>query len=150
MTDSADDTMLKVERLGRDFDVSRPWLNRVLEGEPRRCDIRDSAILELHADVRNILKRGEHIHADGIKAGYLGLYAHKYDVQVMDHEIKHDAAVIDAAGEWPEAVDLKEANIFSDLFDTFETGIMTFDMTNLKGAMMLTGQGEEFICFFQF
>ena len=36
MTDSADDTMLKVERLGRDFDVSRPWLNRVLEGEPRR------------------------------------------------------------------------------------------------------------------
>ncbi len=36
MTDSADDTMLSVERLGRDFDVSRPWLNRVLEGEPRR------------------------------------------------------------------------------------------------------------------
>ena len=28
--------MLRVEQLGRDFDVSRPWLNRVLEGEPRR------------------------------------------------------------------------------------------------------------------
>ena len=28
--------LLSVERVSRDFDVSRPWLNRVLEGEPRR------------------------------------------------------------------------------------------------------------------
>ena len=28
--------MLQVENAGRDFDVSRPWLNRVLEGVPRR------------------------------------------------------------------------------------------------------------------
>jgi peptide/nickel transport system ATP-binding protein len=28
--------LLKRESVSRDFDVSRPWLNRVLEGEPRR------------------------------------------------------------------------------------------------------------------
>jgi peptide/nickel transport system ATP-binding protein len=28
--------LLKLERVTRDFDVSRPWLNRVLEHEPRR------------------------------------------------------------------------------------------------------------------
>ena len=28
--------LLSVERVSRDFDVSRPWLNRVIEGEPRR------------------------------------------------------------------------------------------------------------------
>src|SRR5437764_2383164 len=28
--------LLKLERVSRDFDVSRPWLNRVLEREPRR------------------------------------------------------------------------------------------------------------------
>jgi peptide/nickel transport system ATP-binding protein len=28
--------LLKLEDLGRDFDVSRPWLNRVLEGAPRQ------------------------------------------------------------------------------------------------------------------
>ncbi|HVJ11357.1 MAG TPA: ABC transporter ATP-binding protein [Burkholderiales bacterium] len=28
--------LLKLEAVSRDFDVSRPWLNRVLEGEPRR------------------------------------------------------------------------------------------------------------------
>src|SRR5207245_114042 len=28
--------LLSVERVSRDFDVSPPWLNRVLEGEPRR------------------------------------------------------------------------------------------------------------------
>jgi peptide/nickel transport system ATP-binding protein len=28
--------LLKLESVSRDFDVSRPWLNRVLEGEPRR------------------------------------------------------------------------------------------------------------------
>ena len=30
------DPLLKLESVSRDFDVSRPWLNRVLEGEPRR------------------------------------------------------------------------------------------------------------------
>jgi peptide/nickel transport system ATP-binding protein len=30
------DTLLELRAAGRDFDVSRPWLNRVLEGEPRR------------------------------------------------------------------------------------------------------------------
>src|SRR3989442_1725720 len=28
--------LLSLDRVSRDFDVSRPWLNRVLEGEPRR------------------------------------------------------------------------------------------------------------------
>jgi peptide/nickel transport system ATP-binding protein len=36
MIDSADAGLLLVENAGRDFDVSRPWLNRVLEREPRR------------------------------------------------------------------------------------------------------------------
>ena len=30
------DILLELKHAGRDFDVSRPWLNRVLEGEPRR------------------------------------------------------------------------------------------------------------------
>ena len=30
------DTLLELKDVGRDFDVSKPWLNRVLEGEPRR------------------------------------------------------------------------------------------------------------------
>src|SRR5712671_5833168 len=29
-------TLLALSGVGRDFDVSRPWLNRALEGEPRR------------------------------------------------------------------------------------------------------------------
>jgi peptide/nickel transport system ATP-binding protein len=36
MTDRADRSLLRVENAGRDFDVSRPWLNRMIEGEPRR------------------------------------------------------------------------------------------------------------------
>ena len=36
MTDRAEDSLLRVENAGRDFDVSRPWLNRVIEGVPRR------------------------------------------------------------------------------------------------------------------
>ena len=36
MTVRADAFVLQVEGVGRDFDVSRPWLNRVLEGEPKR------------------------------------------------------------------------------------------------------------------
>src|SRR5262245_35837599 len=28
--------LLRLEAVSRDFDVSRPWLNRVIEGEPRR------------------------------------------------------------------------------------------------------------------
>src|SRR5262245_17541114 len=29
-------SLVKLDSVSRDFDVSRPWLNRVLEGEPRR------------------------------------------------------------------------------------------------------------------
>jgi len=31
-----DRPLVRLDAVGRDFDVSRPWLNRVLEGEPRR------------------------------------------------------------------------------------------------------------------
>ena len=30
------DPLLKLDGVGRDFDVSRPWLNRVIEGRPRQ------------------------------------------------------------------------------------------------------------------
>jgi ABC-type glutathione transport system ATPase component len=33
---SASKVLLSVEDLARDFDVSKPWLNRVLEGAPRQ------------------------------------------------------------------------------------------------------------------
>jgi peptide/nickel transport system ATP-binding protein len=36
MTDRTDESLLRVEKIGCDFDVSRPWLNRVLEREPHR------------------------------------------------------------------------------------------------------------------
>jgi peptide/nickel transport system ATP-binding protein len=52
MTDSVDANLLRVERVGRDFDVSRPWLNRVLEGEPLR-------ILRAVDDVSFAIRKGE-------------------------------------------------------------------------------------------
>jgi len=52
MTSSADDSLLRVEGAGRDFDVSRPWLNRVLEGEPLR-------ILRAVDDVSFAIRKGE-------------------------------------------------------------------------------------------
>ena len=44
--------LLRLENVGRDFDVSRPWLNRVIEGVPRQL---------LHAvdDVTFAVRRGE-------------------------------------------------------------------------------------------
>jgi len=44
--------MLAVEHAGRDFDVSRPWLNRVIEGEPRRS-------LRAVDDVSFSIRKGE-------------------------------------------------------------------------------------------
>ncbi len=44
--------LLSVAHVSRDFDVSRPWLNRVLEGEPRR-------LLRAVDDVSFELARGE-------------------------------------------------------------------------------------------
>ncbi|MBM3355448.1 MAG: ABC transporter ATP-binding protein, partial [Betaproteobacteria bacterium] len=48
------DALLKLQEVGRDFDVSRPWLNRVLEGLPRQ---RLRAVDSVSLDVR----RGETI-----------------------------------------------------------------------------------------
>jgi peptide/nickel transport system ATP-binding protein len=52
MTDSSGENVLQVEHAGRDFDVSRPWLNRVLEGEPRRT-------LRAVDDVSFAIRKGE-------------------------------------------------------------------------------------------
>ena len=52
MTNSAVGDLLQVEHAGRDFDVSRPWLNRVLEGEPLR-------ILRAVDDVSFTIRKGE-------------------------------------------------------------------------------------------
>ena len=46
------DVLLELHGVGRDFDVSRPWLNRVLEGEPRRS-------LRAVDDVSFSIRRGE-------------------------------------------------------------------------------------------
>jgi len=46
------DMLLELESVGRDFDVSRPWLNRVIEGEPRRS-------LRAVDDVSFGIRRGE-------------------------------------------------------------------------------------------
>jgi peptide/nickel transport system ATP-binding protein len=46
------DILLELKHAGRDFDVSRPWLNRVLEGEPRRT-------LRAVDDVSFSIRRGE-------------------------------------------------------------------------------------------
>jgi peptide/nickel transport system ATP-binding protein len=46
------DTLLQLKNVGRTFDVSRPWLNRVIEGEGRR-------ILRAVEDVSFEIRRGE-------------------------------------------------------------------------------------------
>ena len=46
------DTLLELKDVGRSFDVSRPWLNRVLEGEGRRS-------LRAVDEVSFIIRRGE-------------------------------------------------------------------------------------------
>jgi peptide/nickel transport system ATP-binding protein len=52
MTDRADASLLRVENAGRDFDMSRPWLNRMIEGEPRRS-------LRAVDDVSFSIRKGE-------------------------------------------------------------------------------------------
>jgi peptide/nickel transport system ATP-binding protein len=52
MRPEGDSPLLRLIGLGRDFDVSRPWLNRVLEGEPRR-------LLRAVHDVTLEVHRGE-------------------------------------------------------------------------------------------
>jgi peptide/nickel transport system ATP-binding protein len=46
------DVLLELKHAGRDFDVSRPWLNRILEREPRRT-------LRAVDDVSFSIRRGE-------------------------------------------------------------------------------------------
>jgi peptide/nickel transport system ATP-binding protein len=45
-------TLLQLENVGRDFDVSRPWLNRVIEGAPRQ-------LLRAVDDVSFAVRKGE-------------------------------------------------------------------------------------------
>jgi peptide/nickel transport system ATP-binding protein len=52
MAEPAGTPLLQLDDVGRDFDVSRPWLNRVLEGAPRQ-------LLRAVDDVSFDIRRGE-------------------------------------------------------------------------------------------
>src|SRR6185436_17514573 len=52
MSEALPTPLLALSAVGRDFDVSRPWLNRALEGEPRR-------LLRAVDDVSFEVRKGE-------------------------------------------------------------------------------------------
>jgi peptide/nickel transport system ATP-binding protein len=92
--------LLRLENVGRDFDVSRPWLNRVIEGVPRQL---------LHAvdDVSFAVRKGETLALVGesgcgkstIARLIVGLYApSRGRIEFDGVEISDPAAGVATAG----------------------------------------------------
>jgi len=120
-------------------------LTLFFERETRSGDVGDGSILEFQPDVCDIFEWCQDIDAGCVKTGNVGFYEAEHDIEIMDHEIEYDAAIVDAAGEGPKAVDLEETDVSRDLFHAFESGIMTFDMPDLECAMVFPGKFKKFI-----
>lgn len=111
--------------------------------------VRDRTIFEFDADIRNVFKGCEHVNSNRIETLHLGLYETLHDINVVNHHVKHHAAILNARSKRTQTVDFEEADVSCDLFDAAETGIVAFNMAHLKGAIFFPGQLEEFVGFFE-
>src|SRR5439155_4958788 len=73
--------------------------------------VRDAAVREPHARVRDVDASRQHRDADRLDGLDVGVHNRQHDVEVVDHQIEDDVDVEAALGKRPEAVDFDEARV---------------------------------------
>ena len=139
------DPLIRIQGLTRRFDVSKPWLNRVLEGGERQ-------FLTANADVSFDIRKGETFALVGESGSGKSTIA-KMVVGLLPPSggtIHFDGQPIDAAGDIPRALRRRFQMIFQDPFaslnprwrvgDIIAEPIRTFGLMNATDARAEVGR----------
>ena len=86
-------------------------LPHALAADAARGQVRDAAVAELEACVRNVDATRQHGHADRLDGLDLRLDQRQDDVHIVDHQVEDDVDVEAPLGERTQAVDLDESRI---------------------------------------
>src|SRR5665213_627012 len=128
-----------IGRAAKDADLAHP-----LRADAAGGEVGDAAIGEAQAHVGDVLTLAQHGNAHAIHAGDGRFHEREDHVEVVDHQIQHDADVGAARGKRRQAMALDEFRLGGDGLEKCENGIEPLDVANLEDTIFLLRDLNEF------
>ncbi len=143
----AKDEGLAVAVVDRDVGVALDdaELSDSASGDAAGGEVGDAAALKGQPGVRYVLVNRNGGHTNGVHRDDRGGDQVKQDIEVVDHEVKDDADVERAEGEWADAVAVNVKRGGEVCFGRDEGGVEAFDVSDLDGDAAAVGEGEQLV-----
>lgn len=107
-------------------------------------EIRDAAVGETQAGIGDILALAQHGNAHALDADDGRFDEREHDVEVVNHQIQHDADVHGAGWVGREAMAFDELGFGRGGLEKFENGIEPLDVADLENEIFLEREFAEF------
>ena len=104
---------------------------RALRADAAGGEIGHAAVGEAEPGIGDVLGLAEDGNADGLDTGHSGAHQTEHDIQIVNHQVQHNADVGAAIGEGGKAIGFNEARIGGDLLQVGQDGIEAFDVPDL-------------------
>ena len=104
----------------------------LLRTDAARSDIGDAAVLETQSRICDVFAAAQNRHADGIDRLNRRTDEMQNDLEIVDHQIEHDADVGAAIRVRRKPMRLDETRMSQTLFECAEHRIETLHVTNLQ------------------
>ncbi len=118
-------------------------LAHALRTDAAGSDVGDAAVLETQARIRDILAAAQHRHADGLDRLHGRAHEMEDDLEIVNHEIEHDADIGAAIRIRGEAMRLDETRMREPFFERAQDGIEALDVADLEDEVTLGGQTRQ-------
>ena len=113
------------------------------EGEAGGGEVGDAAVFEDEADAGDVFVLSEDIDTDGVDVLDGALGEGEDDVDIMDHDVEHDADVGGAEGVRRDALGFHKAGLDFEPVHGLADGVEAFGIADLQGAVIVAGQLEH-------
>src|ERR1017187_5172912 len=128
-----------IGRAAVDADLAHP-----LRADAAGIEVGDAAVGEAQAHVGDVLALAQHRNAHAFHAGHGRFHEREHDVEVVNHQIQHDADVRAARRKRRKAVALDETRFGGDVLENFENRIEPLDVADLQDAIFLLRNLNQF------
>jgi len=128
-----------IGRAAEDADLAHP-----LRADAAGGEIGDAAVGKPQSHVGDVLALAQHGNAHAVHAGHGRFHKRKNHVEIVDHQIEHDADVRAARGKWRQAMALDELRFGGNGLKKSENRIEPLDVADLQDEIFLLREFAQF------